>query len=122
MNSLNRVQIIGNLTADPEVRETPSGQKVATVSVATNRTWKDQAGIRQEQVEYHNIVFWGRLAEIVEQYCQKGKKVYVEGRLQTRSWEDQAGVKKYRTEIVAENLILLSSASQGGGYAGGGST
>lgn len=108
MNSLNKVQILGNLTADPEVRETPNGQKVATFSIATNRVWKDAQGEKQEQVEYHNVVFWGKLADIVEQYLQKGKKAYVEGRLQTRSWEAQDGSKRYKTEIVAEELILLT--------------
>ncbi len=120
MNSLNKVQIIGNLTADPEIRETPNGQKVATCSVATNRTWKDAAGAKQEQVEYHNIVFWARLADIVEQYLMKGKKVYIEGRLQTRSWDAQDGTKRYRTEIVCENLIMLSSSQgmqSGGNFA-----
>ena len=107
MNSLNKVQLIGNLTADPEVRQTPNGQYVANFSMATNRVWKDTAGMKQEQVEFHNIVVWGKLAEIVEQYVKKGKKIYIEWRLQTRTWEDQAGVKKYKTEIIAENVILL---------------
>lgn len=110
MNSLNKVQLIGNLTANPEVRETPNGQKVATVSVATNRVWKDASGMKQEQTEFHNVVFWRGLAEVAEKYLTKGKKVYVEGYLQTRSWEDQTGVKKYRTEIVGDNLIMLSTA------------
>lgn len=118
MNSLNRVQLIGNLTADPEVKETPNGQKVATFSIATNRVWKDQAGQRQEETEYHNIVFWGRTAEICEQYLTKGKKIYVEGRLKTRSWEDQAGQKRYRTEIIGENLIMLSTGGGTGGTGG----
>lgn len=110
MNSLNKVQLIGNLTANPEVKETPNGQKVATFSIATNRVWKDASGMKQEQVEFHNIVAWRNLAGIIEQYTAKGKKVYVEGYLQTRSWDDQAGQKRYRTEIVAENVILLSSS------------
>lgn len=110
MNSLNKVQLIGNLTANAEVKETPNGQKVASFSLATNRVWKDTAGMKQEQVEYHNIVAWAGLATVIEQYTSKGKKVYVEGRLQTRSWDDQAGVKKYKTEIVAEQIILLSAA------------
>ncbi|HBY75025.1 MAG: single-stranded DNA-binding protein [Candidatus Woesearchaeota archaeon] len=78
MNSLNKVQLIGNLTADPEVRQTPNGQYVANFSMATNRVWKDSAGMKQEQVEFHNIVVWGKLAEIVEQYVKKGKKIYIE--------------------------------------------
>lgn len=109
-NSLNKVQLIGNLTADPEVRETPNGQKVATFSVATNRKWKDVAGVLQEEVEYHNCVAWRGLADIAEQYMHKGKKVYVEWYLKTRSWDDTAGVKRYKTEIVSDNVILLSSA------------
>lgn len=118
MNSLNRVQLIGNLTANPEVRETPNGQKVANMSIATNRSYKDASGMRQEQAEYHNIVLWGSLAEISEKYITKGKKVYVEGRLQTRSWDDPSGNKRYKTEIVAENLIMLSkgTGSEGGDY------
>lgn len=108
MNSLNKVQLIGNTTYDIEVRETPSGQKVASFSLATNRTWKDSNGEKQEQVEFHSIVVWGKLAEIVEQYLKKGWKTYIEGRLQTKSWEDQAGNKRYKTEIVADNIILLS--------------
>lgn len=109
MNSLNKVQLIGNLTANPEVRETPNGQKVATIGVATNRVWKDASGMKQEQTEFHNVVLWRGLAEVAEKWLSKGKKVYVEGYLQTRSWEDQAGVKKYRTEIVGDSLIMLSS-------------
>lgn len=109
MNSLNKVQLIGNMTADAEIRETPNGQKVASFSIATNRVWKDAAGAKQEQVEFHNISAWAGLASIIEQYTGKGKKVYVEGRLQTRSWDDTAGQKRYKTEVVAENIILLSS-------------
>jgi single-strand DNA-binding protein len=110
-NSLNKVQLIGNLTAEPEVRETPNGQKVATFSVATNRKWKDQSGQMQEEVEYHNCVAWRGLADIAEQYMHKGKKVYIEGYLKTRTWEDTAGVKRYKTEVVSDNVILLSSAT-----------
>ena len=116
-SSLNKVQIIGNLTRDPELRQTTSGQSVATIGVATNRTWKDNNGEKQEQVEFHNVVAWGKLSEICSQYLTKGQKVYFDGRLQTRDWEGQDGVKRYRTEIVAENMIMLSSrggASEGG--------
>lgn len=106
--NLNKVLIIGNLTRDPEARTTTGGQNVASFSVATSRRWKDKAtGEPKEQTEFHNLVAWGRLAEIVSQYLHKGSKVYVEGRLQTRSWEDQTGTKKYRTEVIAENLIML---------------
>ncbi len=117
-NSLNKVQVIGNLTAEPEIRETPNGQKVATFSVATNRRWKDANGVLQEDTEFHNCVAWRGLADIAEQYMHKGKKVYVEGYLKTRSWDDTAGVKRYKTEIVSENVILLSSpaAQEGGSY------
>ncbi len=113
--------IIGNLTRDPELKQTPSGQPVCSFGVATNRTWKNQQGERQEQVEYHNIVAWGKLAEICGQYLQKGKKVYVDGRLQTRDWEGQDGVRRYRTEIVADNMIMLSrdGAAAGGNPFGG---
>ena len=112
-SSLNKVQIIGNLTADPEVRETPNGQKVATFSVATNRKWKDQSGMMQEDVEFHNCVAWRWLADLAEQYMNKGKKVYVEGYLKTRTWDDTSGVKRYKTEIVSDQIILLSSSNSG---------
>ncbi len=119
-NSLNKVQIIGNLTAEPEVRETPNGQKVATFSVATNRKWKDASWVLQEDTEFHNCVAWRGLADIAEQYMHKGKKVYVEWYLKTRNWEDTAGVKRYKTEIVSDNVILLSSpgGAEGGNYGG----
>lgn len=119
--SLNRAMVIGNLTRDPEMRQTSSGQSVCSFAVATNRTWKNQAGERQEQVEYHNIVAWGKLGEICGQYLTKGKKVYIDGRLQTRDWEGQDGVKRYRTEIVAENMVMLSRAGDPGESFGGGS-
>lgn len=115
MNSLNKVQLIGNLTASPEVKETPNGQKVANFSIATNRVWKDNSGMKQEQVEFHNIVIWGSLAGIAEQYLTKGQKVYLEGRLQTRSWDDPTGAKRYKTEVVADNLIMLSGKRDDGG-------
>lgn len=108
MYALNKVQIIGNITRDPEVRQIASGQMVCTIGVATNRSWKDQSGNKQEQTEFHNVVCWGKLAEIAGQYLKKGAKVYFEGRLQTRSWDDDSGKKNYRTEIVAENMIMLS--------------
>ncbi len=111
--NLNKAMIIGNLTRDPEIRTTPSGVSVASFSVATNMIWTDQNGQRQEKVEYHNIVAWRRLAEICGQYLKRGSKVYIEGRLQTRDWVGQDGSKKNRTEIIAENLIMLDRASQG---------
>jgi single-strand DNA-binding protein len=106
---LNKVMLIGNLGRDPEVRSTPSGQPVASFSLATSRRWKDKNGQRQEQTEWHNIVVWGKQAEIAGQYLTKGKQIFVEGRIQTRSWDDrQTGEKKYRTEIVCDNFQMLS--------------
>ncbi len=102
---LNKALIIGNLTRDPEVKALPSGNKVCTFSLATNRNYKDKDGNRQESAEFHNIVVFGRTAELVGQYLKKGSQACVEGRLQTRSWDDkQTGAKKYRTEIVAETV------------------
>jgi single-strand DNA-binding protein len=111
--NLNRAMIIGNLTRDPETRTTPNGATVSSFGVATTSSWKDAAGTRQERVEYHNIVAWGKLAEICQQYLGKGRKVYVEGRLQTREWEGKDGAKRTRTEIVADNMIMLDRAPQG---------
>ena len=108
-SSLNRAQIIGNLTRDPEVKQTPTGQTVATLGIATNRRWKDASGQLQEQVEYHNVVLWARQAEVAGQYLKKGSKVYIDGRLQTRTWEDPDGKKNYKTEIVGETMIFLDS-------------
>ncbi|MDD5032342.1 MAG: single-stranded DNA-binding protein [Patescibacteria group bacterium] len=114
--NLNKAMIIGNLTRDPEVKNTPSGQTVATFAVATNFIWTNQAGQKQEKVEFHNIVAWRRLAEICGQYLHKGAKVFIEGRIQTRDWLGQDGVKRYRTEIIAENMIMLDRAGGGAGY------
>jgi len=111
---LNKVQIIGRLTRDPEIRTTPNGANVASFSVATGFTWTDQQGQKKEQTEFHNVVAWRKLADIIGQYLKKGSQVYIEGRLQTRSWEGQDGKKNYRTEIVAENLIMLGRPGQGG--------
>lgn len=105
--SLNRAQIIGNLTRDPEVRQTPNGVSVASFGVATNFRWTDQSGQIQERVEFHNIVAWRKLAEICAQYLHRGSKVFIEGKLQTRDWEGEDGVKRYKTEIVADNMIML---------------
>jgi single-strand DNA-binding protein len=105
---VNKVILIGNLGRDPEVRSTPSGQPVASFTLATNRRWRDKNGQRQEQTEWHNIVVWGKQAEVAGQYLTKGKQIYLEGRLQTRSWDDrQTGEKKYRTEIVCDNFQML---------------
>ncbi len=111
---LNRVTIIGRLTRDPEVRTTPTGKTVASMSIATGRTWTDQAGAKQEKTEFHNCVLWGKLGEIAGQYLAKGRKVYLEGRLETRDWTGTDGVKKYRTEIIAENMIMLDGNKSGG--------
>jgi single-strand DNA-binding protein len=113
--NLNKVMIIGNVVRDPELRTTPTGQNVTSFSVATNFTWKDAAGAKQEKAEFHNIVAWRRLAEIINQYVKKGSKIYIEGRLQTRSWDDPNGVKRYRTEIIADNMIMLDRLSGGAG-------
>ena len=101
---LNKAIIIGNLTRDPESRAMPSGQKVVTLGVATDRVWKDKTGNKQQATEYHNVVVFGRQAETCSQYLKKGQSVLVEGRIQTRSWTDQAGAKKYKTEIVADRV------------------
>lgn len=111
---INRATIYGNLTRDPEARALPSGQQVVSFSVATNRTYKDKEGQKQESAEFHNIVAFGRLAEIMAQYLKKGRPVYIEGRLQTRSW-DKDGQKQYRTEIVAENFQFGPGAPGDGG-------
>jgi single-strand DNA-binding protein len=114
--SLNKVMLIGNLGKDPEVKFTPGGTAVAKFSLATNERFKDKAGEWQDRTEWHNIVAWQRLAEIVGEYVKKGSKVYIEGRLQTSSWEDkQSGEKKYRTEIIASDLLLLGGRGEGGG-------
>jgi single-strand DNA-binding protein len=113
--SLNRAQVIGNLTRDPEVKNTSTGRAVVNFSVATSRRWKDAAGQTQEQTEFHNIVAFGKLAEICGQYLKKGSKVYVDGRLQTRSWEGEDGVKRYRTEIILDNMIMLDKKGESSG-------
>jgi single-strand DNA-binding protein len=110
MMNLNKVMLIGNMTRDPESRATPDGTTVTSFSVATNLRWTDKSGQKQDRAEFHNIVAWRKLGEIAAQYLKKGSKVYVEGRLQTRSWTDQQGQKHWRTEIVADNLIMLDKA------------
>src|SRR3989344_210655 len=107
MTYLNRATIIGNVTRDPETKTTTQGTSVTTFSVATNLRWTTQAGEKKESTEFHNVVAWRRLAEICGQYLKRGSKVYVEGRLQTRSWDDAQGQKHWRTEIVADNIIML---------------
>ncbi len=113
---LNKVVIIGNLTRDPELKALPSGTQVTNIGVATNRTWKDQQGNKQEAVEFHNVVAFGRTAEIINQYLKKGSSVLIEGRLQTQSWEDkETGKKMYRTEIVTEKMQLGPRRDNAGG-------
>ncbi len=113
---VNKVILIGNLGQDPEVRYMPNGNAVANVSVATSESWKDKnSGEMQERTEWHRVVFFRRLAEIVGEYLKKGSKVYVEGRLQTRKWQDQNGNDRYTTEIVADQMQMLDS--RGGGSA-----
>lgn len=113
---LNKVMLIGRLTRDPEVRSTQGGQNVANFSIATGRQWKDKnTGERKEQTEFSNVVVWGRLADICQQYLKKGSQVYIEGRLQTRSWDDQSGTKRYRTEVVANEMIMLGGRGGQGG-------
>lgn len=127
---INRVTLIGNLGADPEVRNTTGGSSVTNIKVATSETWKDkQTGERKEQTEWHRVVFFGKLAEIAGEYLRKGSKVYIEGRLQTRKWQDRDGNDRYTTEIVANDMQMLdgkstsqdSSTDRGQG-AGGGQT
>lgn len=114
--NLNKVFILGNLTRDPEVRTTPGGQQVASFSIATNRVWYNQNKEKNQETEFHNIVVWGRLAEIAGQYLTKGKMVLIEGRIKTRSWQAQDGTKKYRTEIIAENMQMGPRTQGQGGY------
>jgi single-strand DNA-binding protein len=104
---INKVIIVGNVGANPEVRYTPSGAAVANFTVATNESWKDQSGAQQERVEWHRIVAWGKLGEICGEYLRKGSHVYLEGRLRTRTWEDQNKIKRYTTEILATDLQML---------------
>ena len=116
--SFNQAIVMGNLTRDPELRSTPSGQQVASFAVATNRTWMDGSGERKEAVEYHEIVAWGKLGELAAQYLAKGRKVMVVGRLQTQSWEKD-GVKRSRTEIVATDVNFLDGPGGTGNFTGG---
>jgi len=115
MASINKVILIGNLGADPEVRYTPSGVAWANFSIATTETWKDKnTGEKKEQTEWHRIVVWRRLAEICGEYLQKGRQVYIEGKLQTRSWEDKEGNKRWTTEVVASDMKMLGSPGERG--------
>ncbi len=119
MASVNKAILIGNLGKDPEFKYTPGGQPVATFSLATTERFADKNGQKQERTEWHNIVAWGKLAELCNQYLKKGRSVYIEGRITTRSWDDKDNVKRYKTEIVANTLQFIgaNSGSQGGGGA-----
>lgn len=111
--SLNKVQLIGNLTKDPELKFTPNGAAVCTVGIATNRSWTTDTGEKKDEADFHRLVAWNKLAEICGQLLKKGRKVYVEGRLQNRSWQDKDGQTKYMTEIVLSDMILLDSKRDG---------
>lgn len=112
--SLNRVQLIGNLTRDPELRYTPAGTAVCSFSIATNRSWTTDAGEKKDEADFHRIVAWNKLAELCSQFLTKGKKVYVEGRLSTRNWTDKDGGQRSTTEVIISDMILLDYAGAGG--------
>lgn len=120
MASLNKVMIIGNLGQDPELRHTANGQAVCSMRLATNESWTDKSGERQERTEWHSVVVWGRQGENCAQYLEKGRSCYVEGRLQTRKWQDKEGRDRYTTEIVGDRVQFLSTGAGGGGGGGGG--
>lgn len=121
MASLNKVFLIGNLGADPEVRYTASGGAVANFRIATTDVWNDKQGERQERTEWHRIVAWGKTAELCGEYLKKGRSVHIEGRIQTREWEDKDHNRRFTTEIVADRVTFLGGRGEGGGSAGGGS-
>lgn len=120
--NVNKVILIGRLTKDPEVRSTTSGQTVTSISVATSRSWKDQAGQKQEKTEFHNVVAWAKRGEVIAQYFTKGQEIFVEGHLETRNWDDKAtGKKMYRTEVILDNFEFgAKPGGGGGGYANSG--
>ncbi len=113
MASINKVILIGNLGRDPEVRYMPSGDAVANITIATTETWKDKAGEKQEQTEWHRVAMFGKTAEIAGEYLKKGSQVYIEGKLQTRKWTDKEGQERYTTEIRADRMQMLGSRSGG---------
>jgi single-strand DNA-binding protein len=116
---VNKVILVGNLGADPELRYTPGGAAVCELRLATNESWTDKNGQRQERTEWHRIVVWGKRAEVVSKYLSKGRQVYVEGRIRTRSWEDKEGNKRYTTEIIANDVQFLGGRGGEGGGSGG---
>jgi len=109
MAGVNKVILIGNLGKDPDLRYTPGGQAVASFSLATSEKWRDKEGIMQDKTEWHNIVLWGRQAELAKEYLAKGRQVYIEGRIQTRSWDDKDGNKRYITEVVGQRMQFLGA-------------
>lgn len=113
--SVNKVIIVGNLGADPELKRIPSGKSVCDLRIATNEMWKDAGGVRQERTEWHRVTVWGETAENCAKYLEKGRSVYVEGRLQTRSWDDKDGAKRYATDIVADRVVFLGGGKSEGG-------
>jgi single-strand DNA-binding protein len=115
MASVNKVILVGNLGADPELRYTPGGQAVADLRVATSRRWTGKDGTQQEDTQWHRIVVWGKQAEQCKEYLAKGRQAYIEGRLQTRAWEDRDGNKRYTTEVVAQQVLFLGGRGGGGG-------
>lgn len=115
--SLNRVQLIGNLTRDPELRYTPQGTAVCSFSIATNRSWTTDSGEKKEEADFHRIVAWNKLAELCSQFLAKGRKVYVEGRLTTRNWTGQDGAQKSTTEVIISDMILLDNSGRNAGQA-----
>jgi len=129
---VNKVILLGNLGADPELKSTPSGQSVCSLRIATSEKYKDKDGNQQEKTEWHKVVVWGKLADLVNQFCKKGKQIYLEGKIQTRKWQDKEGKDQYTTEVVAENVKFLGAAGGGasneegggnsnrGGYGAGG--
>lgn len=117
MASVNKVIVVGNLGRDPELRYTKDGRPVTNITVATNERWRDREGNNQERTEWHRVVVWDKQAENCAQYLQKGRSVYIEGRLQTREWEDREGQKRYTTEIVAQTVQFLGGRGEGGGRA-----
>ena len=112
---INKVILVGNLGRDAELRYTPGGAAVATLNLATTETWNDKEGQRQEKTEWHRVILWGKQAETLNQYLQKGKQIYIEGRLQTRQWDDKDGNKRYTTEVRGDRVVLLSGGGGGGG-------
>ena len=114
-SGLNKVMIIGNLGKDPEVRYTPGGQAVANFTIATNESWNDKSGQKQERTEWHRIVAWGKTAELCGEYLTKWRQVYIEGKIQTREWNNKEGVKQYTTEIVANQVLFLAGGERGAG-------